>query len=244
MALCFAISVISGCNTQPQSLTHDVHDLDPHDHSHAHGDHAQQLEPVAPPHTHAVVNTGAGPAVEACVCDQARLTSGWCGTCEVGYVAGLPIGSALLFDTLDAHGHDIDVSTLECELCVQAAATDGFCPQCRMGFVGNQAYFSRLTHYLAGGEAVDPHELHCQECRANNATALNRWCEKCDHGLIGNVVFSDRSEFDNARIQLDLLTVALHEADRCEMCACAIVVNGRCPICRIQYYNGKPIEDS
>jgi hypothetical protein len=101
----------------------------------------------------------------ACTCARARLRNGWCDACRVGYVAGVPVRSAMLFEALDAHGHDIDPASIECAECRAAIGTDGFCPACRRGFVKGQLYFSRLTYAIANGSFVDPVAITCPHCR-------------------------------------------------------------------------------
>ena len=44
-------------------------------------------------------------AEEICTCAEARSVNGWCEAHAVGYVAGLEIRSAELFEALDTHGH-------------------------------------------------------------------------------------------------------------------------------------------
>lgn len=101
----------------------------------------------------------------ACTCARAKLRNGWCSACRVGYVAGIPVRSAMLFEALDAHGHDIDPSSIECAECRAAIGADGFCPTCRRGFVQGQLYFSRLTYAIAKGSFADPAAISCLRCR-------------------------------------------------------------------------------
>jgi hypothetical protein len=55
------------------------------------------------------------------------------------------IPSRLLYDTMDAHGHTLDLSTFTCPSCRGAIDADGSCDEHRIGFVRKQAYYSRLT---------------------------------------------------------------------------------------------------
>ncbi len=80
-----------------------------------------------------------------CTCNVAMETNGWCQEHQFGYVGSVQVKSKWLFDALDAHGHDVDLSTFKCNSCREAIESDGFCEQDRIGFVGGQAYFSRLT---------------------------------------------------------------------------------------------------
>ena len=59
--------------------------------------------------------------LKPCRCAPAKLHNGWCRPCAVGYVAGVKIKSHLLFEDLDAHGHQFDPAMIECESCHQAS---------------------------------------------------------------------------------------------------------------------------
>ena len=50
----------------------------------------------------------------ACTCALAKIDNGWCNKCEVGYVAGVTINSQMLFEALDAHGHEIGPDGIQC----------------------------------------------------------------------------------------------------------------------------------
>ena len=124
----------------------------------------------------AILIIGAVPPVseapdDPCVCAQARIANGWCDTHDVGYVAGLPIRSANLFEALDAHGHDFDPASMECESCQVAIKSDGLCPECQWGFVDGQLFFSKLTYLIALGKAKDIATISCATCRRN----AGRW---------------------------------------------------------------------
>jgi hypothetical protein len=181
-----------------------------------------------------------------CTCAASRLENGWCGPCGVGYVASVEMRSQMLFEVLDAHGHDIDPGSIECKSCQLALKSDGFCTQCRWGFVDKKLYFSRLTYLLARGEVKDVAKLACRTCALNAAkTKLpldpNRWCDRCQVGMVGNVAFKDRKEFDAASKELDRLLRAIRIADHCEFCAMALFQDSTCPKCNIAYEGGKKV---
>jgi len=176
---------------------------------------------------------------EACTCLSARESHGWCDTHDVGYVASIEIRSRLLYETLDAHGHQLDLGTFECASCRSAIATSGFCAEHRVGFVNGLAYFSRLTYELARGERCDAATISCAVCRKH--AEGSGWCEEHRLGMIGRVAIRDRAAFEHAAAALEVLQAANREAARCEHCAMAIVTDGWCPLCRISYKNGKPL---
>ena len=106
---------------------------------------------------------GHDPVVETCA--EARLVNGWCKTCEIGYVASVPVRNHDLFEALDAHGHPMDIEFVRCPTCREAIETDGYCERCRLGYVRSAGYFSRLTWTLARGKLTDLSKIECAECR-------------------------------------------------------------------------------
>jgi hypothetical protein len=180
-------------------------------------------------------------AEEVCMCADARLVNGWCEAHEVGYVAGLEIRSAELFETLDTHGHVIAPEFIRCAKCLEARQTDGFCEEHRMGFVEGLAYLSPLTYHLAKGEIKqDLDGIACPVCK-RNAESYG-WCPKCNVGMVGHVEIRDTASFEKLLRAYDTLLSARETVARCELCASAMVVDGRCPVCKIAYKDGQPIE--
>jgi len=197
-------------------------------------DHSQTAD-----HRHPPVDAQPPTTTSNCTCQSAQLKNGWCDDCDVGYVAAQRISSKLLFDTLDAHGHDINLDAITCISCLTAIPNEDFCEQSRMGIVDGKAYFSRLTHVLAKGEVHDASQLNCATCRGNSEDI--GWCDACRVGMIGNVALTNRHDFESATTYFRVLQSAIEKAASCEMCACAMVVDSRCPYCKITYRNGEPV---
>jgi hypothetical protein len=170
----------------------------------------------------------------SCTCADARMINGWCRRCNAGFVAGRQVECALLFDALDPHGHDLMIGELECAACRDAARTNGFCDVDGMGFVDVKAYFTRLTHGLATGQAIDVQVIRCGRCR-ENSQADSGWCEACGRGMVGNVAIEDQAVFDATAKEFAILEAAISRAPSCELCACAMVVHRACPTCRTDY---------
>ena len=177
-----------------------------------------------------------------CMCAEARLVNGWCEAHDVGYVAGLEIRSAELFETLDTHGHVIAPEFIRCASCLEARETDDFCEEHRMGFVDGLAYLSPLTYHLAKGENKDLSRIVCPVCK-KNAESYG-WCPECNVGMVGQFEIRDPESFRKLSRAYDTLLSARETVARCELCAASMVVDGRCPVCRITYKDGKPIEPS
>jgi len=176
------------------------------------------------------------PGGESCGCEAARRSHGWCDGCGVGFIAGVEIRSEVVWEALDAHGHDLDPAGLTCPECAAAYLHDGFCEEHRLGFVRGQAYYSRLTYHIAAGETVDPATLACPACRAHARSS--GWCDEHHVGMIGNVAIRDRDAFEDAAVAYRTLLAALERIGQCELCAAAMAIDGRCPVHKLAFTDG------
>ncbi len=158
----------------------------------------------------------------------------------IDYLAGVPIESELLFDVLDAHGHDIAPEAITCTTCRAAIESDGFCDHCKIGWINKRAYMSRLTYHINKGEERPASAITCPVCRTN--TARGGWCKTCNVGMIGNVAIHDRADFEHASNAYRRLLDAVQLADRCEMCAVAMMSDGMCTRCKKTYKNGQVVQ--
>ena len=173
-----------------------------------------------------------------CTCAEAREKNGWCAAHEVGYVAGVEIRSEELFESLDAHGHVIDREFIDCTKCLEARDTNGFCTEHQVGWVDDLAYLSTLTYHLARGNSRNASEITCPVCKKNSESY--GWCSKCNAGQVGPFEIRDPESFRQLSRDYETLLSAKETVARCELCASAMVVDGRCPVCKISYRNGKP----
>jgi len=177
-----------------------------------------------------------GAADPSCTCPSARLTNGWCETHEIGSVGGVLIRSKIIYEVLDAHGHELDLTTFKCPACRKAIEQHGFCSEHRVGFVRGLTYFSRLTYELARARTENPDGIRCAICRKN---ARNHgWCNRCRIGRAGAFAIRDRPSYDRVAEAIGILEFANREAPRCQGCAIAILTDSSCPIHRIPYRNG------
>src|SRR5262245_17323887 len=101
-----------------------------------------RLRSIGPVLVLLLAGSSATPAAE-CTCPVVVQQDGWCSRHEIGYIAGLAIETPLLFETLDAHGHEVDLDSFQCSGCKRAIETDGFCETHGIGFVSDLAYYSR-----------------------------------------------------------------------------------------------------
>ena len=181
-------------------------------------------------------------APEDCTCAKVEHDGGWCAACEVGYVAGVKIKSAMLFEAADAHGHDIIPERIKCETCKKAMASDGYCERSRMGFVDSQAYLSRLTYHVAKGRATEPSNLACSTCRKNAKHA--GWCDACRRGMIGHIAIDRHDDFVEAAKAYRRLLEAVRKLATCETCAVAHFTGGRCLKCNVSRSERQPADKS
>jgi len=181
------------------------------------------------------------PASRGCPsCAAAIPTNGRCEHCDVGYVAGVPIKSKLLYETMDAHGHQLMHEALTCAVCRRLASEGGFCDTCHIGWYHGDAYFSRLTYEIARAKLIDISKLECQTCRDNAASA--GWCADCRRGMIGPFAITDRADFEAGRRDFDRMVKAVALSERCDYCAMAAVTDTACFKCKITYKDGDAIE--
>ena len=107
----------------------------------------------------------------------------------MGYVGDVPIRSRYLWHVLDAHGHTLNIESLNCVHCTEAAAIDGYCADSKIGFVDGKAYFSRLTWLLARADhqELEPSEndtlVHDLKILATASEVAER-CEKCAAAIV------------------------------------------------------------
>lgn len=175
-----------------------------------------------------------------CVCGSTAEVGVWCPFHDVGVLGGQTIKSAWVFETLDAHGHDVDLSVYTCTTCRKAIETEGFCDEHRQGFVSGKAYFSWLTYALAHGARPEPAAIRCPTCRKNAASG--GWCDKDQVGMLGGRAIAGRAAYDRTLRSLEIVKIADREAARCKHCGAAIVTDTACPFCKIQYKDGKKVE--
>ena len=109
------------------------------------------------------------------MCGAREGLGAWCYIHRIGHVAGVPISSLRLYEAVDTHGHEVDLTTFSCPACQRAIATDGVCAQHRVAFQEGRAYFTLLTYYLARGEPREPAALSCPACR--KASEDHGWCD-------------------------------------------------------------------
>ena len=165
----------------------------------------------------------------ACLgCQEALPVNGWCISCDHGLVAGLVISSQQFHELLDAHGHDVEIATLQCGMCRIVAPEDEFCSRCRNGFVAGQLYFSELTWSLARGVS-EASGGGCSDCQKLVGTVGQ--CPRCATHWVGTVRFESDEAAAVASGQYRRLQLAIGRLESCEECAMAGFFGSDCRIC-------------
>ncbi|MEK6675945.1 MAG: hypothetical protein AABZ47_09865 [Planctomycetota bacterium] len=173
-----------------------------------------------------------------CSCAVIKKSGGWCPECKLGYLAGVRVTSRFFFEMLDAHGHDLDLTALQCPTCKKNATDGGYCDDCRIGFHKKKAYFTRLTYEFAQGVIVERETLPCDDC--HKCPELIHWCERCGKGLLGNILISSKQDFEIARKEFERFLTALRMLPTCEGCAVAYFMRSLCPKCRKSWDGDEP----
>jgi len=129
--------------------------------------------------------------------------------------------------------------------CAEARAAQGWCEACAVGYVGplelrSRGLFDALDLH---GHDIEAAALECAGCRA--ALAADGYCAADGRGfLAGRAYLSPlayhlaRGETAAVERELDVVRRAVLEAQRCELCAEAMVSNGTCPRCLLRYQDG------
>ena len=176
---------------------------------------------------HARLHPGSDPQ-SPCTCELAKVYGGWCRRCNVGYIANHRVESAMLFEMIDPHGHDLDIEMLRSKVGPEVVPNDLWCDAAAMGFVGGKAFFTRLTWGLAKGSPAMADRLTCPFCRAHSGDDP-AWCEHCRRGMVGNVAFADRALFEQTASEYRNFLAAIDREKTCNLCAYAMVAHTRCP---------------
>jgi hypothetical protein len=92
---------------------------------------------------------------------------------------------------------------------------------------------------LAKGKVIDlDQEMKCDGC-AKAAEAGQGFCEHCSGGIVAGRYFQGRDSYDQAVTAL----VVIEKASKahCEECAVALLTDGKCEHCNVQYKHGEKI---
>ena len=132
------------------------------------------------------------------------VSSGWLPSSAGGFIAGIPVPSQTLYESLIPAPHDLlSLGDVQCPSCRAAIGSDGYCGHCGVGWVAQRGYVTRLSYYLAKGNPLDASALACPACRENSRRL--GWCDRCGIGMLGEMAYRDRLLYDEAVPSFEIL---------------------------------------
>lgn len=177
-----------------------------------------------------------------CQCKAIKASGqGWCDACGGGVMFGVPIKSAKLYKSLE--GAKVkDQSKVTCSGCKTALKDNGSCSHCRVAFNDGKVYHAVVSHTLSKGAKADAKGIKCPACVKTLKEGKDNFCAACDGGFVGGLAFHGKKLFDQAKEAMGVLKVAAKSASGCEACAVAMVTDGKCDKCKVQFKAGKKVE--
>lgn len=167
-------------------------------------------------------------------CDKVEKTGhGFC--CGSGKSFGVALASEKLFKSLE--GEKVDISKMKCDGCKKAAENGGSCDHCNAYFHDGKVYHSKIAVALAKGEAIPAEKAaHCAGCKT--AYDQNTQCTGCGVGFVAGRMYKT-ADYKAALAAHKLLAKAVETAKKCEACAVAMVTDGECAHCNVQFKDGQ-----
>jgi hypothetical protein len=164
--------------------------------------------------------------------------SGFC--CGKGAAFGVKLASQKLQAALA--GHRVDLEKHPCAGCRTAGKTDGKCAGCKTYAADGMVYHSPVSHALAKGKLVTDEMMascpkKCTECKT--AHGENGRCKACNVGFVAGRKFDNEKEHAAALAAYKTLEKAASTAGSCEACAVAMVTDGACARCKVNFRDGK-----
>ncbi|MCZ6684130.1 MAG: hypothetical protein O7B26_13200 [Planctomycetota bacterium] len=175
---------------------------------------------------------------EECTCKDIKKTgAGWCSECKGGAMYGVKLTSAKLYEALQ--GKKVkDVEKMKCAGCKTAATKGGTCKHCKVAFHDGKSFHSPVSATLAKGKKVEPDKIKCKGCKSAS-TKGGGFCTGCDAGIVKGLSFKGKDDFKAAKNAMTTLTKAAKTVSDCEACAVAMVTDGKCAACKVQFKDGK-----
>lgn len=161
--------------------------------------------------------------------------------CGKGKVFGVRLTSEKLYKALE--GHKADSEKIQCPGCKKAFKTDGKCEHCKLAAANGQMYRSWVSHTLAKGTPIEAKKAAvCGGCKT--AHKENGRCEHCNVGFVAGRMFKDTEVYKHALVAFKTLNKATQTAEKCDVCAVAMVTNASCDKCKVEFKDGKLVKDS
>ena len=158
--------------------------------------------------------------------------------CGKGQIFGVKLASQKLYESLA--GKEIDAANIKCAGCKTAVETSGKCEHCKVAMANGRVYHSMVGHTLAKGMPVTAKKAaKCGGCKT--AHKENGFCKHCRVGFVAGRVFAAKKVYEAATKAFETLAKAVETAPKCEVCAVAMVTDGRCDSCDVSFKDGKKI---
>lgn len=172
-----------------------------------------------------------------CTCKAVDASgNGWCTDCKYGRCFGVQIGNEALYKALQ--GTKVDLAAIKCEECKKVAEKGGTCNHCHLTFANGYSYGSFVSAALAAGKATDPATIKCPECKAAaEGKAEGRYCTACKAGFVSKYAYATEEAYNAAKKAMKVLASAA--GSKCPTCATAMVTNGKCDACKVEYKDGE-----
>lgn len=167
---------------------------------------------------------------------MSKAGEGFCDGCKKGMVFGVELTSKTLYDALA--GQTADPAAVKCPGCKAALAKDGKCDHCKSFAAQGKMYHSAVSHALAKGKPYTAEQAgHCPDCA--KGFKENGFCTSCSTGFVAGRIYQGKESHDAALAAFKTLNSAVAQAKTCETCASAMVTDGKCDKCKVEYKDGK-----
>lgn len=139
-------------------------------------------------------------------------------------------------------GFEMNEKSVRCPGCRAALKNDGTCEHCHVSMAHGKAYRSPVAYALAKGTPM-PAELvaacpkRCDQCKTMHKE--NGFCTACNVGFVADRMYSNEEDYRAAVAAHETLAKAAKAAESCEACAVALVTDGTCDQCKVQFKDGK-----
>lgn len=159
---------------------------------------------------------------------------GYC--CGKGQAYGVQLTSQKLHQALE--GKKIDRYKVKCPGCKTASKTNGSCKGCNVHVADGKAYKSKVSQALAKGKPVSAEKAaYCGGCKT--AHKHDTQCTGCGVGFVSGRMYKG-DDYKVALAAHKTLVKASQTSKKCEACAVAMVTDGECAHCKVEFKDGTP----
>lgn len=171
-----------------------------------------------------------------CTCKTVDASgNGWCVDCKKGRCFGVAITNDALYKALQ--GTKVDMAAIKCDGCKKVAEKGGTCDHCHLTYANGNCYHSFVAAALGAGKATDPATIKCPTCKAAaEGKAEGAYCTTCKAGIVGKCAYATEAAFNAAKKAMKVLASAA--SSKCPTCGTAMVNNGKCDACKMEYKDG------